>query len=70
VYLLFPLGLGGLTGVPATSGQEGEFYVPAITKIVGSGGTGILTVLLIGALFLSMITSTADGSRAVWHRPR
>src|SRR5712692_9685031 len=65
VYLLFPLGLGGVTGAP-TSGQEGEFYVPAFTKIVGSGAAGVMLVLLIGSLFLSMISSTADGSRALY----
>jgi amino acid transporter len=66
VFLLFPLGLGGLTGVPPASGQEGEFYVPAFAKVVGSGAAGFLTVLLIGSLFLSMISSTADGSRALY----
>src|SRR5262249_56562133 len=65
VFLLFPLGLGGVTGPPAT-GAEGQFYVPAFAKIVGSGVSGVLLVLLIGSLFLSMISSTADGSRALY----
>src|SRR6266700_4083620 len=65
VFLLFPLGLGGVTGAPAT-GAEGEFYVPALAKIVGSGPAGVILVLLIGSLFLSMISSTADGSRALY----
>ncbi|HEY6279697.1 MAG TPA: APC family permease [Streptosporangiaceae bacterium] len=66
VALLFPLGVGGVTGVPATATQEGEFYVPALTKLVGSGAAGVVIVLLIGSLFLSMISSTADGSRALY----
>jgi amino acid transporter len=66
VALLFPLGLGGVTGVPPAAGQEGEFYVPALAKIVGSGAAGVIIVLLIGSLFLSMISSTADGSRALY----
>jgi amino acid transporter len=66
VALLFPLGVGGVTGVPPTTGQEGEFYVPALAKIVGSGPAGVIIVLLIGSLFLSMISSTADGSRALY----
>ena len=65
VFLLFPLGLGGVTGAPAT-GAEGQFYVPALAKIVGSGPAGVIIVLLIGSLFLSMISSTADGSRALY----
>ena len=65
VFLLFPLGLGGVTG-PVTTGAEGQFYVPAFAKIVGSGASGFLLVLLIGSLFLSMISSTADGSRALY----
>src|SRR6266581_6303 len=65
VFLLFPLGLGGVTGAPAT-GAEGQFYVPALTKIVGSGPANVMIILLIGSLFLSMISSTADGSRALY----
>src|SRR5258708_16413938 len=65
VFLLFPLGLGGVTG-PPTTGAEGQFYVPALAKIVGSGPAGVIIVLLIGSLFLSMISSTADGSRALY----
>jgi amino acid transporter len=66
VALLFPLGVGGTTGVPPLSQQEGEFYVPALTKLVGSGLAGVVIVLLIGSLFLSMISSTADASRALY----
>ena len=66
VALLFPLGVGGVTGVPPVTGQEGQFYVPALAKIVGSGPAGVIIVLLIGSLFLSMISSTADGSRALY----
>jgi amino acid transporter len=65
VFLLFPLGLGGVTG-PPTTGAEGQFYVPAFAKIVGSGPANVMIILLIGSLFLSMISSTADGSRALY----
>jgi hypothetical protein len=40
--------------------------VPALAKIVGSGAAGVIIVLLIGSLLLSMISSTADGSRALY----
>jgi amino acid transporter len=66
VFLLFPLGLGGVTGAPPAATAEGQFYVAAFDKIVGSGAGAFLLVLLIGSLFLSMISSTADGSRALY----
>jgi amino acid transporter len=66
VFLLFPLGIGGVSGAPSTTTAAGEFYVPALAKIVGSGPAGVIIVLLIGSLFLSMISSTADGSRALY----
>jgi amino acid transporter len=66
VFLLFPLGLGGVTGAPSAATAEGEFYVPAFTNIVGSGVANVMLVLLIGSLLLSMISSTADGSRALY----
>ncbi|MGH3174291.1 MAG: APC family permease, partial [Streptosporangiaceae bacterium] len=66
VFLLFPLGIGGVSGAPSTTTAAGEFYVPALAKIVGSGPAGVILVLLIGSLFLSMISSTADGSRALY----
>src|SRR5690349_2334700 len=66
VFLLFPLGIGGVTGPPSAATAAGQFYVPALTKIVGSGAAQVILVLLIGSLFLSMISSTADGSRALY----
>jgi amino acid transporter len=66
VFLLFPLGVGGVSGAPSTATASGQFYVPALAKIVGSGPAGVILVLLIGSLFLSMISSTADGSRALY----
>jgi amino acid transporter len=66
VFLLFPLGIGGVTGPPSAATASGEFYVPAMAKIVGSGAAQVILVLLIGSLFLSMISSTADGSRALY----
>jgi len=66
VFLLFPLGIGGVSGAPSTATASGQFYVPALSKIVGSGAAGVIIVLLIGSLLLSMISSTADGSRALY----
>jgi amino acid transporter len=66
VFLLFPLGIGGVAGAPSAATASGEFYVTDLAKIVGSGPAGVIIVLLIGSLFLSMISSTADGSRALY----
>jgi amino acid transporter len=54
VFLLFPLGIGGVTGPPCASTAAGEFYVPALAKIVGIGAAQVILVLLIGSLFLYM----------------
>ena len=66
VFLLFPLGVGGISGAPPAATASGQFYVTDLAKIVGSGPAGFILVLLIGSLFLSMISSTADGSRALY----
>jgi amino acid transporter len=66
VFLLFPLGIGGVAGAPPVATASGQFYVTDLAKIVGSGPAGVILVLLIGSLFLSMISSTADGSRALY----
>jgi amino acid transporter len=66
VFLLFPLGIGGVAGAPPAATASGQFYVADLAKIVGSGPAGAILVLLIGSLFLSMISSTADGSRALY----
>jgi amino acid transporter len=66
VFLLFPLGIGGVAGAPPAATAAGAFYVTDLAKIVGSGGASVVLVLLIGSLLLSMITSTADGSRALY----
>ena len=60
VYVLLPLGLGGVTG---TTGDSGAFYVAAFKQIVGSGFGGLALVLLIASLILSMNSATADPSR-------
>lgn len=65
VYVLLPMGVVGVSGAPST-GAEGPFYVPAFDKIVGSGATNVMLILLIAALVLSMNSATADGARALY----
>lgn len=66
VFIFLPLGIGGEFGAPSVATASGAFYTAAMKIIVGSAGAGVMTVLLIGSLFLSMISSTADGSRALY----
>ena len=63
VYVLLPLGLGGVTG---TAGDYGPFYVDAFKTIAGSWFGGLGLVLLIASLILSMNSATADGGRALY----
>ena len=64
--VLFPLGMSGLYGAPPAATAEGQFYPDAFSKLVGSAGASFVTACLIGSLFLSMISSTADASRALY----
>ncbi len=66
VYVLLPLGLGGVTGSPDPTTATGAFYVTAFRHIVGGGLGGVALVLLIASLILSMNSATADGGRALY----
>jgi amino acid transporter len=66
VCLLVPLGLGGVTGAVPAASAEGQFYTQAMQTIVGHGAASFFTVCIIGALLLSMTSSTADASRALY----
>ena len=66
VFTLLPLGLGGVTGVPAVATQEGQFYSTAFQTIAGHTLGTIFLICLLASLLLSMSSSTADGSRALY----
>jgi amino acid transporter len=66
VFALLPLGLGGVTGVPAAAGQEGQFYSAAFQTIAGHTVGTIFLICLLASLVLSMSSSTADGGRALY----
>ena len=63
VYLLLPLGLGGVVG---TAGDSGAYYVQAFKDIVGNTIGGIAIISLLASLILSMNSATADGGRALY----
>ncbi len=66
VCLLVPLGLGGVTGAVPSATAEGQFYTQAMQTIVGHGAASFFTICIIAALLLSMTSSTADASRALY----
>jgi amino acid transporter len=66
VFALLPLGLGGVTGVPATATQEGQFYSSAFQTIAGHTLGTFFLICLLASLVLSMSSSTADGGRALY----
>ncbi|MGO9958762.1 MAG: APC family permease [Solirubrobacteraceae bacterium] len=66
VFILVPLGLGGVTGVPSAATQEGQFYTTALQTLAGHTFGTFLLICLIASLILSMSSSTADGSRALY----
>jgi amino acid transporter len=63
VYVLLPLGLGGVVG---TAGDAGAYYVTAFKAIVGDTIGGIAIISLLASLVLSMNSATADGGRALY----
>lgn len=63
VYVMMPLGLGGVVG---TTGDYGPFYVEAFKTIAGDFMGSIGLICLIASLILSMNTATADGGRALY----
>jgi amino acid transporter len=66
VFILVPLGLGGVSGVPSAATAEGQFYTAAFEKIAGHTVGTFFLICLIASLVLSMAASTADGSRALY----
>jgi amino acid transporter len=65
VYILLPLGIGGVLPQEEIAANPFAFYVPAFDELVG-GASNLMVVLLIASLVLSMNTATADGSRALY----
>ena len=66
VFILVPLGLGGVSGIPSAATAEGQFYTGALQTIAGHTFGTFLVICLLASLILSMAASTADGSRALY----
>ena len=63
VYILLPLGIGGVVG---TAGDSGAYYVTALNQVVGDTFATIAVICLLASLLLSMNSATADGGRALY----
>jgi amino acid transporter len=69
VYVLLPLGTGGVLSTGAVSKSLGisgvQFFIIEMRKMVGGGANFILPLLII-SFILSMNSATMDGSRALY----
>jgi amino acid transporter len=67
VYILLPLGVAGTVPYDTIAGDSSGivYLVDGFNTVLGGGGN-VMVVLLIGSLFISMNTATADGSRALY----
>jgi amino acid transporter len=63
VYILLPLGVGGVVG---TAGDAGAYYVTAFQDVVGDAFGTVAVICLLASLILSMNSATADGGRALY----
>jgi amino acid transporter len=68
VYVLLPLGAGGILGTEAIAADATliAWYTQAFDALVGSFLGGVLIFCVCAGLVLSMNTATMDGSRALY----
>lgn len=71
VYVLLPLGAGGVLpasqiGKLSLNVSVVQFLIVELNKMLGSGFTDVVLILLIASFILSMNTATMDGSRALY----
>lgn len=65
VFVLVPLGVGGVASTKEAANDPIGFWVAAFDQVVG-GGSDVMVVILIGAFLLTMNAATADGGRALY----
>lgn len=64
VYLLVPLGVGGLVDQGDAAAEPVSFYLGAFEKLI-PGSAWLMTVCLIAGLLLLMVMTTAGGGRVL-----
>lgn len=65
-YCLVPLASAGQLGEAAITDNPVTYGVLAVQQLVGGPASSLVTAVLCGALFLSMISSSADAGRALY----
>lgn len=65
VFVLLPISITGLTGEQPAIDDPVGFYVTAF-DLIGGGITDLMVAFVVGSLMLVMLTSMADGSRALY----
>jgi amino acid transporter len=66
VFILVPLGLGGVMSSGDIGANPISFYVTSLEKMIGSAGSGLAVILLVVACLLTMNASTMNASRALY----
>lgn len=64
VYLLVPIGVGGLVRQPDAAAAPVSFYLHAFEGLI-PGSAWLMTICLIAGLVLLMVMTTADGGRVL-----
>ena len=65
VYVIVPLGTGGIVTMEEVAANPIGFWIPAFEEVVG-GASDLMVVILIAAFLLAMNAATADGGRALY----
>jgi amino acid transporter len=70
LFAIIPLSLVGTVGQDTIVKQPYVAFVPVLQTLFGSFGSTIVLIMLISALILSALISTADGGRALYQLAR
>jgi amino acid transporter len=70
IFGLVPIALVGTVGQSVISGAPYVAFVPVLQVLFGSFGSALVLIMLLSALLLSALISTADGGRALFQLAR
>lgn len=65
LFFIVPFGVGGSIGEKAIAADPAGYVAAAFQQVLG-GASWIGVVLVVASLFLSMVSTTADGGRALY----
>jgi amino acid transporter len=70
IFGLVPIALVGTVGQSVIAGAPYVAFVPVLQVLFGSFGSALVLIMLLSALLLSALISTADGGRALFQLAR